>query len=208
MRTGVATEIEHLASTMRKRAGVGAEEIVDAGEFAVRLIGPECFIVLEHLAVGARLRRDESDSYIIEIRDNLPDVNFCCAHEVAHWGLAELAGYVGPDEERLANSLAAALLAPASFVRRHAVHFGASLSAVRPLARAVRISQTSSNIRLSEVLRDERAVLTSKSGNVLHRSDSLFPWADETALKKHWRGLAKAKLRGGIDEGRTALMIP
>ena len=202
-----ATEVEGLAAKMRKRAGLPRDRIVDAGELAVRLLGANCLVVLERLAVGARLRRTHDADYIIEIRDNLPDVNFCVAHEVAHWGLAEVARYVGPDEERLANSLAAALLAPAQIVKGIVAQHGLMLGSMKPLAQLARISQTSANIRLSEVLRDERAVLTARNGNVLHRADSTFPWSSETALRHHWKGLAKAKLRGGIDEGRTALMV-
>jgi hypothetical protein len=201
-----AREVERLASRLRRRAGIPSDSVVDAGELAQRLLGDDSIVVLERLAVGARLRRRPEGDYVIEIRDNLPDVNFCVGHEVAHWGLAVVARYSGPgpEEERLANALAAALLAPESVVRGVVSKFGAALEPVQPLARTVRISQTSSNIRISEVLRDERAVLTAKNGNVLHRADSRFPWND---LRTHWKGLSKARLRGGIDEGRTALMV-
>jgi hypothetical protein len=72
------------------------------------------------------------------------------------------------------------------------------------------LSQTATFLRLGEVLRDERAVVT-RSGNVLVRTQGAFPWASvpvvDVARGKRWPGLSRAHLRGGIDDGRVALRV-
>lgn len=148
------------------------------------------------------------DGYRILVRPDNPDLNFTIAHELGHWALRELDSFRGTpaEEERAANYVGAAILAPPRIVARAHRQWG---ERIRPMARAFGLSQTAMVLRLGEVRQDERAIVT-RSGYVLVRSSGAFPWADVPVLDvargdRRWRGLAKASLRGGIDEGRVAL---
>ncbi len=82
--------------------------------------------------------------------------------------------------------------------------------AIRPLAKVALLSQTAAQLRLGEVIGDERAVVT-KSGHVLVRTQGAYPWTtvhvvDASGYELRQLGLAKTKLRGGIDTGRVALV--
>lgn len=144
----------------------------------------------------------------IYIRAVGPDSNFDVAHELGHYALRTIAKYSGPHEERFANYLAAAVLAPPAVVRSaHQAH--GPMKAIRPLAKAALISQTAAQLRLGEVIGDERAVVT-KTGNVIVRTRGAFPWAavklvEASEFEFKALGLAKTKLRGGIDTGRIAV---
>lgn len=174
----------------------------------MRLIGPESVAIVDRLACGARLRWDR-DGYVIEIQTGLPDMNFACAHEIAHWALRTLEGYEGEHEERYANYVGAALLMPRALVRAGLEFYGRKLEAVEPMARAVLVSGTAANLRLGEVTADQRVVVT-KTGNVLRSSDEAFAEPDVDVRDIARRrgktpGIVKVALRGGIDEGRVAL---
>lgn len=189
-------------------ARVDPSEIVDAFELAARLIGPECIVVLDRLAAGARLRRVD-DGYRIELRDALPDINFACSHELAHWALREVWGSELKHEEQMANYLGAALLMPRAVVRAVVKRYGRSLGPVRPLARLIKVSKTASQLRLAEVLGDERAIVT-RTGNLIVRNAAQIDWSDPSILLTRRRdfehpSLAKAAFLGGIDHGRVAL---
>lgn len=201
-------QLELFAERVRRLAGLRPEEIVDAAEIAERLIGKECVVVVDRLACGARLRWTER-GYRIELRDGVPDINFACAHEVAHWALRVLERYDGEHEERFANYVGAALLMPRSLVRSAARFYGRRLEAVDPLASAVLVSKTSANLRLGEVLCDARAVVT-RNGHVLRCDEDAFAEPDRIVVDRARRrrntpGIIRAALRGGIDEGRVAL---
>lgn len=201
-------QLDLFAERVRQIAGVDEDAIVDAAELAIRLIGPDSVVIVDSLACGARLRWTPS-GYRIELRDGLPDMNFACAHEVAHWALRTLERYEGPDEERFANYVGAALLMPRSVVRDGTRFYGRGLESVAPLAEAALVSQTAANLRLGEVLRDERAVVT-RSGHVLRSAEDAFEEPDRLVVRRARRapetpGLARANLRGGIDEGRIAI---
>lgn len=201
-------QLELFAERLRQTAGIGSAQIVDAAELAIRLIGPDAVVIVDALACGARLRWTER-GYRIELRDGLPDINFACAHEVAHWALREVWAYRGPDEERLANYIGAALLMPRTIVREGARFYGRKLEAVEPLAGSVLVSKTAANLRLGEVLGDERVVVT-KNGHVLRCAHNAFAEPDRLVVQRARRrrdtpGVARAALRGGIDEGRVAM---
>ena len=73
----------------------------------------------------------------------------------------------------------------------------------------LRISQTSTVLRLGEVRGDPRAVVT-RTGHVFVRNQSPTLTRERAAAVAHGRpvrGVAKARLRGGIDEGRVALRV-
>jgi hypothetical protein len=202
-------QLDLFAERVRRAAGVHDDEIVDAGELAIRLLGPSSIVIVDRLACGARLRWTEK-GYRIELRDGLPDINFACAHEVAHWALRTLENYQGPNEERFANYVGAALLMPRALVREGARFYGRKLEPVEPLADAARVSETAATLRLGEVLGDERVVVT-KTGNVLRSSADAFAEPDVLVVRRARRkaetpGVARASLRDvGIDEKRIAL---
>lgn len=77
------------------------------------------------------------------------------------------------------------------------------------IAERLRISQTSTVLRLGEVRGEPRAVVT-KTGHVFVRNQSPTLTRERAAAVAHGRpvrGVAKARLRGGIDEGRVALRV-
>lgn len=201
-------QLDLFAERVRRLARVGDEEIVDGVDLATRLVGAESVTLVDRLTCGARLRWTE-DGYLIELQTGLPDMNFACAHEVAHWALRELEHYSGPHEERYANYVGAALLMPRALVRAGVVFYGRRLEAVDPLATAVLVSRTAANLRLGEVMRDQRVVVT-RTGNVLRSAEEAFAEPDRDVVTlarddRSARGIVKAELRGGIDEGRVAL---
>lgn len=202
MGSGVITELERLAREIRALARLGDDDLPLAPTIAERILGPDAVLF------GLPGTTSRLDGLRIIVPPEHPDLNFAVAHELAEWGLREIMRYAGPhaEKELAANYVAAALLAPPSTVRRAYSAFGESL---KPIAKAFGLSQTSATLRLAEVRGDERAVVT-KRGNVILRSQGSFPWADVPVLqvahgRERWRGLAKAHLRGGIDEGRVAL---
>lgn len=216
---GDTQQLELFAEDVRRSAGVEADAIVDAAELALRLIGPDCIAIVDRLAAGARLCRTLG-GYQIELRDNLPDINFACSHEVAHWALRELAGYVGEEEEELANYVGAALLMPRGIVKAVARQYDRDRDAVRHIAHTAMVSRTAGTLRLLEVTGAEGAVITANNDNVIVRNQNLVDWADprivEAARCRRFRGIEigstriaaeRETLRGGIDNGRVAIMV-
>lgn len=202
-------ELELLAKEVRQRAGLGDEELEFATRIAGRVLGPDA-ITLDPAMKGAAYLRRTIEGWQIVVNPGARDVRFHVAHELGEWALRSLARFDGSDAERekAANYLAAAILAPEAAVRRAHAAVGEKL---RVLATQFGLSQTSVVLRLAEVHGDERAVVT-KTGNVLIRTQGAFAWetvpvVDVAAPGGRWAGLAKAELRGGIDEGRVALRV-
>ncbi len=195
-------ELESVAEEVRRRAHVASTELPLASEIAVRLLGARGF-AFGHPAAGARLIGNR-----IIVPPNHPDLNFVIGHELGEWALRELVGYRdrGPEKEAAANYIAAAIIAPREAVRAAHKQYGERIA---KLARAFVMSQTAMFLRLAEVLSDERAVLT-VSGNVLSRGTALRLVSLREAARYVARypaklpGVARARLRGGIDEGRIA----
>lgn len=195
-------ELEEIAEALRERAGFGPDDTPLAAEVAIELLG-EDGLVFGADEAGFRLSREG----VIFVPPNAPEKNWGIAHELGELGL-RLVGYtgIGMAKEAAANYIAAAVLAPRHQVVAAYRHYGERL---RTLSRAFGMSQTAVVLRLGEVLEDERAVVT-RTGHVLTRSQGAFPWADVPVIEvargvAHWRGLAKTRLVGGIDEGRVAL---
>lgn len=228
-------ELEDLASALRKRAGASVEGQVLATQLAFELLGP-CGLVFNERLRGAILRRTDL-GYQIVVNPNHHDVRFHVAHEIGEWALKVVAPFSGPHEERerCANYIAAALLAPATAVRRMADFVGITAAEeerrLSAIATHFAISKTSAVIRVAEVTGEPRVVVTRRD-NVLVQVDGRLRAVDASAsadrtwrdlvsdgeeqwiqipvvrLAKSpgsWRGLAKARLRGGIDAGRVAL---
>jgi hypothetical protein len=203
-------ELELLAREIRRRAGLDEDDFELATKIAARVLGPDA-IALEPKLQGAAYLRRTFEGFQIVLNPGAKDVRFHVAHELGEWALKSLAHFTGSEleRERAANYIAAAILAPEPAVRRAHAQVGEK---IRTLAARFGMSQTSIVLRLAEVRGDERAVVT-RTGNVLLRSAGAFPWADvrivDAARGDAWRGLglAKASLRGGIDEGRVALRV-
>lgn len=205
---GVVPDLEDLAEAMRKLAGHGPDDYAVATDVAIGLVG-EAGIIVDPTLAGSTYFREHDGGYEIVLRLDAPDVRHRLLHESGHVALRKLAGVRLPrdEEERAANYLAAAVMAPRELLRRAHAHYGEDHAA---LAKTFGMSQTSIVLRLAEVgLGDERAVVT-KTGNVLLRTRGAINWAnipvvDVAAGRQRWKGLVKARLRGGIDEGRVAL---
>lgn len=206
---GEQLELELLAREVRRRAGLADDENEHATTIAIRLLGTAGVAIDADLSGPAYLRRRADGGFQIVVRPTIPDVRFAIMHELGHYALREIerAHLDAVTEEKAANYLAAAILAPAGALRRAHSYVGNELRQLRPLAKTFGLSQTSVQLRLGEVLGDERAIVTARSAHVLSRGAS---WATVPVLElasgaRRSARVAKATLRGGIDEGRVAL---
>jgi len=204
---GTQSELELLADEVRRIAGLDDDDFVVATRLAARLLGPNA-VALDTTQCNPAYLRVLDDGYQIVINPASGDMRFHVAHEVAEWALRSIAKFDGPHvlREQAADRLAAAILAPRAAVRSAHATIG---ERIPKLAARFGISQTAIVLRLAEVHGDERAVVT-RTGNVMIRTQGAFPWAEVPVVsvargEARWAGLAKAKLRGGIDEGRVAL---
>ena len=198
-------EIEALAIEIRRAAGANDEAVVAVVDIVTHWMGEGAIVVVERMLGRAALIR-RHDRHAIALRKGAPDLRFAVAHELGHWVLRFIANLAleHAEEERAANTFAAALLAPPPLVRRAYEFFGENLGLA---ADKLHVSQTSLALRLGEVRGDPRAVVT-RSGHVFTRNASTTltrERAADAARGRAPRGLAKARLRGGIDEGRVAL---
>jgi hypothetical protein len=198
-------DLERLAREIRERAGLLDDDFADAVAITACIVGPMS-IVYDVRTPGTFLRPRGDGRFEIVMPPGAPDLRFRLLHETAHVVIAEKQLRLPlEEEERAANYIAAAVMAPPERLRRAHRYFGEKL---KPIARTFGMSQTATQLRLGEVLEDERAIVT-RSGFVMLRTQGTFPWADvpvvDVARGGRWRGLAKAQLRGGIDEGRVAV---
>lgn len=203
---GEQLELEGLAAEVRRRAGLAPDDFETASRIAGRVLGDNGVALDPALPIPAYLQATPTGWQIVA-NPTAQDLRFHIGHELGEWALRTLARFRGDHvtRERAANYIAAAILAPEPAVRRAHGHLG---ERVRSIASWFQLSQTATVLRLAEVVGDERAVVT-RSGHVLLRSHGAFPWATvpvvDVARGTSWRGLARARLRGGIDEGRVAL---
>lgn len=206
---GPRPDLELLATEVRRRAGLTDDDNELATTIAGRLLGEQGLAVDETLRGAAYLRRRSDGGYQIVIRPSFHDVRWAVSHELGHYAIREIARAQMPveAEEHAANYLAAAILAPPRAVRRAHAHYGAELRHLRPIARTFGLSQTATQLRLGEVLGDKRAVVTKRSNVVLSRGSGWMqiPAIEIARGKAKSQDIARATLRGGIDEGRVAL---
>lgn len=209
-------ELEGLAAEVRRRAGLLDDDPILATRLAARLLGPDA-VAVDPTIAGAAYLRATDDGWQILLNPAGVDVRFHVAHEIGEWALRELAHFRGSHlgRERSANYLAAAILAP--YRALMAAYDDVELRhAAAPEARRLwlvasrfGLSTTSTVLRLAEVRNEDRAVVT-RSGNVMLRAHGGFVWDGVPILavargQVAVRGLVKARLRGGIDDGRVAL---
>jgi hypothetical protein len=117
---------------------------------------------------------------------------FYVGHELGHILLQE-EGYVGEDEEQMADLLGAALLAPMPAVRRLIRTFDGNLSEI---ADATHSTETWAALRVAETLGITRAVITPQK--LYLRGPEEFVWGPEDSL----RHLARGRSRPGITKSR------
>lgn len=197
--------LESLAEDIRGVAGVSGDDLVLVTVLIGAVMGPGAIILNERLRGQAYLRPNPAR---IIINPRTPDFRFVAMHELSHWLLRTIAGFTGSarEEERYANYLAAAMLAPRELL--HRAHTDAA-GDVRKIARRFGLSQTAAALRVAEVQGGELAVVT-RSGNVMVRTNGAFPWESTPVLeiardRATHNGLVKTRLRGGIDAGRIVL---
>ncbi len=191
-------DFERIATSVRHYAGVRPGELPLSTTIAERVLG------LDGVVFGLAGTSPRLDCGRIIIPIDHPDINWACAHELAHYVL-ERVHFVGTfvETEDAANYLAAAILAPPDVMRRVHAHYG---ERIHSIAATFALSQTSTVLRLGEVLASPRAVVTS-DGRVLTR-EPLWRSLPTVAIARgevRARGIRKARLTGPLDIGRTAL---
>ncbi len=199
-----------MASALRSAAGLREDENELVTRTAARVLGPGGVAVVRGLHGAAYLRRRADGGYQIVFRPDVADVRWTIVHELAHFALRTFGkSRLDPDEEeRAANYVGAAILAPAKAFRRAHLHFGRELSALRPLAKAFGLSQTSAQLRIAEVFSEDRAVVTANSGHVFARGPT---WETACVVElaariSQRRNVRSHTLAGGIDDGRVAAL--
>lgn len=143
------------------------------------------------------------DAWRIILSRSLPPLYalFAVGHELGHWLLAR-EGYDGDDEERAADYLGAALLAPrrAFLAARRAL--GDDLPA---LAEALSMTETGAALRLGEVTGVPLAVVA--PARIRVRGPEAWTWPDEGTLRRWARrpapGLRKTRLH---DDPRRVML--
>lgn len=203
-------ELERLARTVRRLAGLDDLDLLSSLTIAQRVLGAPVRLV-PSLETRACISMADG-TYRIFIRALEREAHFDVAHELGHWALRELARYAGAEEERFANRIAGAIVAPGSAVKWATAQHGRGMRPIKPLANLTGISDTSANLRLSEVLGDDRWVATARRRNLLARVPS-GRHPDRAALiamafdeGPRIPGIVKTRLTpAGIDAGRVAL---
>ena len=201
----MGNDIERVAMDIRRGAGFGDEHTVHVGQVVRHWMGVDVLMVEPgQLQLGTLLRT--AGRWQIAVVETAMDPRFVASHELGHWVFRHLHGMTFAsldDEERAANVFAAVLLAPAKLVTRAHAHYGEN---VRGIASGVRISQTSTVLRLGEVRGEDRGVVT-PGGRTLLRGTTLTRESAIAAARGKVPGLARTRLRGGIDEGRVAVRV-
>lgn len=200
-----ARDVEALALEIRRQSGVGDDVVVALTKVIEHHMGPDRIEFVDRMIGYGALVKVHGE-YRIVLRRSYGDLRFVAAHEFGHWVFAKLGLELGVEEERAANTFAAALLAPATLVERAYAFFGERTSVI---AAKLLMSQTSAILRLGEVRGDVRAVVT-RNGNVMVRNESADltrERAASVARSRSPKGIAKSRLRGGIDEGRVSLRV-
>lgn len=211
---GKQLELEGIAQAIRSRAGLRSDEYADITRIATSLVG-EGNLIADPSLRGATYLVDLGDKFQILARLDADDLRFRVMHECAHVALRRLAGarLEAHDEERAANYIAAAIMAPAQVVSSAYRQLGEEPV---QLAFAFGMSQTAVTMRLAEVLGDERAVVTTGRTRgvrrILVRNAQRVDWAHPRIIaaadaELELPGLAKTRLLGGIDDGRVAFRV-
>ncbi len=195
-------DLEFVADEIRRRARIRSNEVLRAATIAHRLLGLRGI----RFGVSGVLPHYDPVRQHIVIPENYGDANFAIAHE-----LAEIAFRVWTprtfkthrEKECAADYVAAAVLAPPQLVRAEVRRRRGDIA---QLASFFGVSQSTMVLRIAEVLKENRAIVTRK--NHIHVRGELPPidlvQFARTRDSEH-PGLMKTELTGKQDVGRVAL---
>jgi len=202
MGMGDRHELEGIADGAYRDAGIDVEQ-PNVVRLAKTILGPNAIQRGPRpIAAPAALIR-VGDEWRIILGRHLPKLYavFAVGHELGHRLLA-MHGYDGDDEERAADYLAGALLAPrrAFITARRA--FGNDLPS---LAETFSMTETGAALRLGEVLAQPLAVVAPQTVRV--RGPEHWVWPDEATLRRWAKrpapGLRKVRL---TDDPRRVML--
>lgn len=187
---GEQLELEGIADGAYLDAGLDADQ-PHVARLARALLGPNAITKAPRPIHGPAALVRIGDEWRIVIGRHLPPLyaHFAIAHELGHYLLRQH-GYDGDDEERAADFLGAALIAPrrAFLAARRAV--GEDLP---DLARAFGMTETAVALRLGEVCHVPLAVVAPQTVRV--RGPEEWVWPDESTLRRWARGRVQPGIR-------------
>lgn len=194
--------LEGIADAAYEEAGIDPAR-PHVARLARTLLGPDAIQRGQRPLMGPAALIRVHDSWRIVLARSLPPLHavFAVGHELGHWLLARH-GHCGDDEERAADYLGAALIAPrrAFLAARRAL--GDDLPAI---AKALSMTETGAALRFGEVLRTPLAVVA--PARVRVRGPDEWVWPDEGTLrgwaKRPAPGLRKTRL---TDDPRRVLL--
>lgn len=180
---GEQLELEGIADGAYAGAGLDAER-PGVIRLARVLLGPGAVTYGPRPVHGPAALIRVGETWRIIVGRNVPEAyaHFAVAHELGHYLLRQH-GYDGYDEERAADYLGAALIAPrrAFVTARRAV--GDDLP---ELAHAFGMTETAAALRLGEVCHIPLAVVAPQTVRV--RGPEEWVWPDELTLRRWARG--------------------
>lgn len=199
-------ELEGIVDAAYREAGLDPER-PHLVRLARALLGDDAIVRGPRPVHGPAALVRVGESWHIVLSRSLPRLYalFAVGHELGHW-LLRREGYDGHDEERAADYIGGALLAPRSAFLAARRALGDELPA---LAEAFSMTETGAALRLGEVLRLPLAVVA--PARVRVRGPDEWVWPDEGTLRRWARrpvpGLRKTKLTDdprrvvlGVDE--------
>jgi hypothetical protein len=199
--------LEGIAIALYKRLGLDPSEPVSPVRLARTWLGADA-IGRGHVIGGMGSSGRVNGRWRILVRPTLPvpELVFTVGHELGHVLLAE-EGWTGDrdEEERAADLIAGALLAPQPAMRKLYRAHGLDLAAI---AETVNASQTWAALRVGEAVGEPIAAISPALVRV--RGPESFVWPSEPEIRKFARGRAArpglAKVRITDAPGRVALV--
>lgn len=143
-------DLERLAAEIRNRCGLAHDDFASAVDVTARIVGPMAIVIDPNVGDSTLLRRRRDMRWEIVIALGQPDLAHRLLHEVAHVVMIEKPLHLPlEEEERAANYIAQAVMAPPDLVRlAHAHHRGR----VRPIAKTFGMSPEFMRRRIRDVL--------------------------------------------------------
>jgi len=192
------------ADTLRRMAGLGADEVASPLWIARKLLGADAVRDVPMVGRYASLAKVR-DRFLIAVNPRLSNLQYQWAvgHELGHW----LRGTSHSDrecEEQICNYVAAALVMPRVPFLKEVQRRGTAPAAMHQLALDFGTTDTSAALRIGET--DGRPVAIVAPHRVFARGN--VEWPDESTVrrwaKKGAPGLAKARL---VDDARRVVLI-
>lgn len=197
-------DLEALALAVRRVASLDEGEILSSMQIARRALGPKPIQIVAALTTPAIIGRVHGE-WRIFISPRAPDRNFNIAHELGHWILDREGVPRGPETERHADHIGAAILASPAAMRRVHAHVGEDY---RAIANAFDATQSLAVLRTAHVLGADRALVSS----IVRVHRAKFAWPDEPIVRR-WAnerpppGVERVRLSGAYDRGRVVLRV-